>query len=45
MKALTAILIAVGILWVADALLNNGRYTDVVLAALRNLALSLGLPV
>jgi hypothetical protein len=43
MRVFTAILVAVGILWIADAFLNDGRYADVLLLAFRNVALSLGL--
>ena len=45
MRGITAGLIAVGVLWAADAFLNDGRYADVVLRAVRNVAASIGLPI
>jgi hypothetical protein len=42
MRVVTAALVAVGILWAADAFLNDGRYTQVILPALRNIASSVG---
>jgi hypothetical protein len=45
MKVITTILVAVGILWVEDALMNDGEYTAVLLMALKSGARSIGLPI
>jgi len=34
MRTIIAIAVAVGVLWFADALVNNGRYTDVIKGAI-----------
>ena len=45
MKGITAVLIAAGILWAADAFFNDGRFADVILQVVRSAALSMGLRV
>ena len=37
MKGIIAACIAVGVLWIADVELNNGRYTDVVKKAAKSI--------
>jgi hypothetical protein len=42
MRLATTIVVAAAVLWGADASLNDGRYTDVAMLAVKHIALSMG---